>query len=91
METHGRPLMEHLADQERKSWDEGCLKCDLYNRAQTRLWGQFFTRTGDAIENRGLAVCTSHFSQLYKSWLRGDLTEIDGREIVTLSPTQRPL
>ena len=38
-----------------------------------------------------IPVCTSHFSQLYTSWLRGDLTEIDGREIVTLSPTQRPL
>ncbi len=91
METYGRPIMELFAEIERRSYDEACLKCDPHNRAQTRLWGQFFTRTGDAVEARGLAVCTSHFSQLYTSWLRGDLTEIDGREIVTLSPTQRPL
>ena len=91
METYGRPLMEHAAKQERESWDEACLKCDPSNRAQTRLWGQFFTRTGEAVEARGLAVCKAHFSQLYASWLSGALTEIDGREIVTLSPTQRPL
>lgn len=91
METYGRPLMEHLAEQERQSWDTACLSCDPYNRAEARLWGQFFTRTGEAVEARGLAVCSAHFSQLYRSWLRGDLTEIDGREIVTLSPTKRPL
>jgi hypothetical protein len=89
--TIGRPAMEFFAEQERLSWDEACRKCDPFNRAQARLWGQFFTRDGTAVTAVGVAVCNSHFSQLYRAWLRGDLVEIDGREIVTLSPTRRPL
>lgn len=83
--------MEFFAEQERRSYEDPCRKCDPYNRAQARLWGQFFSRDGNTIEALGIPVCNDHFNQLFKAWLRGDLVEIDGREVVSLSPTRRPL
>lgn len=85
------PIMEHYAEKERREQFQLCILCTANTKAKLRLWGQFFTRTGENIEARGIAVCYAHHSRAFLAWQRGALTHIDGREIVSLYATQRPL
>lgn len=91
METYGRPVMEHYAEKERRRGVVHCVRCAGATSAGCLLWGRFFSRDGETLEVISVPVCLPHHAKSLEQWQKGLLREIDGREIVTLSTSRRPL